>query len=561
VTRSGLIALLLGLLAACSSDNKDDPSGKPTGTPSDAGPKQAAVDTSPLQLGVARPADLAYEWGKGAKPFAPAAAAHKKQDWVRVRSACEETLAVDANHLEAHRLLASALAQQGEYEKAIEHLKIALAGDWGRWGATVLADPDLEPLTSSKLGAALKEMLAAYKAEFTRIARSGLLLVARRAAFKEPTRAKKAGAPARVSTRAEVFAYAVETQRYLRLTQTGYQVLGFLPSPSGDEIAYVAATHVGLPDQPSGPVTLATAQIGMVSLASPETKTPEATIKNARALAVEYLAGDELIVTTYDGQGRWALGPAKTFTIDRADGKTKPTKPPEPAPTTAPPNDAPDDPSAPAASAAPTAPSRRLVVRYETVELEAPGDADGIAADWNPETGTTEEFVIDSSKKRIQLPSGQAAVRTSLTWSPDRARLAFATAADPCAAQPVDRQAALYLVEAESGKLKHVFKGASRLQPRFLGPATLAFEDDQGSIRLYDAAVAREVGRLENKSGLAFVGLGASAGVPCKSEAPAETAPGGAPPSGTPSGAAPSGAPPSGEAGQPSQGAGETKPE
>jgi hypothetical protein len=293
-----------------------------------------------------------------------------------------------------------------------------------------------------------------------------------------------------------VFAYVPETQRYLRLTRTGFQVLGFLASPSGDEIAYVAASHVSLADPAGAPPRLAIAQVGVVNLSRPEAVAPAATIKGARTLALEYLAGDELMATSYDPAGTWGLGQAHPFTIDRSDGAARPTR-------------------APAASAEP---DRRLVVRYETVELEASGEPEGIAADWNPETGGAEEFVIESSHKRVQLRSGDAAARSRIAWSPDRSRLAFATVSDPCAPQDVDRHASLYMVEAESGRLRHVYKGATRLLPRFVGARTLAFEDEGGAVRLYDAAIGREVGRLETRGGVAFVGLGALAGPVCKSE-------------------------------------------
>ena len=490
-------ALLAGLAAMACGDKK--PKGE-----SDAGvasaPRDAAVakvDIRPLALGVTSPASLGYESGKGARPFSAAAAARKRGDWAAVRRACEATIEADPTHLQAHRLLASALAQQGEYEAALDHLKIALAGDWVRWGAAVERDPDLEPLASSTLGAATAEMVAAHREQFARGARAGLLLIARRAPFKEPVRPRKAGASARLASRAEVFAYVVETQRYLRLTQTGFQVLGFLASASGDEIAYVAASHVSLAEPPAAPPRLAIARVGVVNLSRPEVVGPAATIKDARALAVEYLAGDELVVTRHDADGFWGLGQAHPFTIDRSDGTARPTKAP---------------------GAGSERPGRRLLVRYETVELETHGEPDGIAADWNPETGAAEEFVVESSQKRVQLRAGDAAVRSSVTWSPDRSRVAFATLADPCAPQDVDRHASLYVVEAESGRLKHVYKGATRLQPRFVDAATLAFEDDGGAVRLYDAAIAREVGRLETRGGLSFVGLGALAGPVCRSE-------------------------------------------
>jgi hypothetical protein len=520
ITRRG--ALLVGLVAvACGGDKKERQDAAASGAQHPVRPP-AQVDTTPLALGVAHPSDLAYEWGKAAKPFGEAAAAHRRRDWKAVRSSCEEALQADPGHLEAHRLLASALAQQGEYEKSIAALKVALAGDWIRWGGSVENDAELEPLIASPLRGALTEMLAAYREQFARSARAGLLLVARRAPFKEPARPKKPGAAARLASRAEVFAYVKETQRYLRLTQTDFQVLGFLASPAGDEIVYVAATHATLADPPTAaPPILAAAQVGVVSLASPELTHPAAQLKNARTLSVEYLAGDELLVTAYDAAGWWGLGAARPFSIDRTDGRAKPSKP-----------------AAPAEAGSDERAGRRLVVRYEGAGLEGGGDAEGIAADWNPETGAAEEFVIESSQKRVQLPAGEAAARSSLAWSPDRSRLAFATAGDPCAAQEVDRQSALYLVDAESGRLKHVFRGATRFHPRFLDSATLAFEDDKLGIRLHDAAVAREVGRLETRGGLAFTGLGALPGPVCQRDAPAAAPGAGAPPAPAPPGVA-----------------------
>lgn len=523
--------LVVGLAAACG-DDKREPSQKPADVPTATAASPTAAEPVALpSLGVTRPTDLAYDGGKGARAFGRAEAAARKQDWTQARAACEEALAADPLHLDAHRLLASALAQQGEYEDALEHLAIALAGDFGRWGAAAAKDPLLERIASSPLGSRLEGMVAVYRDQFVRAARGGLHVVARRAAFKEPARPKKAGAPHRLTRGAEVFAYQLDTRRYVRLTRTSFQVLGFLLSPSGDELAYVTASGLrpGQPPGPDGagsPPVLAGIQIGVVSLAAPDAPTTPAALKSARTLVLEYLPGDELVATAHDPEGWWELGEAHAFSIDRTSGKATPTAtpgrvddggPPPPAPRPA--HDAGTGPT----SADPTAVSseRRLVVRYETVELESPGDTQGVAADWNPENGTVEEFVIEASRKRVHLPPGEQARRDSLTWSPDRARLAFATAADPCAEQPLDRQSAFYVVDVESGRLRHLVRGSARLRPRFADPVTVAFEDEQGTIHLYDAAVAREVGRLENRPGQSFVGLGAMPGVPCLRAPPA----------------------------------------
>jgi hypothetical protein len=490
----------LCVVACGSRDDKKkeaDPAGK-----SVAEQPAAAPEIALLPIGVEKPADFNYTSGKAEKAYRPVADAYKRKDWAAVKSAADETIELDKNHLDAHRMLASALAQQGEYEKALEHLSIALAADWIRWGGKVEVDPDLEPLLSSPLGARLKEMNAAYKEELVRRARAGLLLVARRGAFKPPQKdAKKKGA-ARMASRAELFAYDKESGRWLRLTQTGFQVVGFLAAPTGDEIAYVTVREVAIPDDPkAAPPQLAVARIGTFSLAAPEAPVKEAEVKGARTLALEYMAGDELVATAYPPQGYWGLGTAISYSIDKAAGKTK-------------------------ASKAPPIGGRRLLVRFEGVELESSGDSEGIAADWNPETGTAEEFVLDASKKRVQLPKGEAARRASIAWSPDRKKVAFSTQADACSDKPADRAAALYLVDVESGKLKHVSKGQAAFAPRFLDATTLAYADEEGGVRLYDAVAGRENGKLTTRGGLGLVGVGSQPGLLCTRESapPPETA-------------------------------------
>ncbi|HUS64769.1 MAG TPA: hypothetical protein VMZ28_09520 [Kofleriaceae bacterium] len=517
--------IALALLVACGGDKDtaDKGGGGTAGTASETAVTQRAVDVSPLPLGVANPADLSYVYGKGAGTFKRALDAAEKKDWAAARSAAEETLQKDATHLDAHHVLAVALAQQGEYEKSLEHLRIALAGDWTRWGADLAKTPDLEPLVSSPLGGKLTEMLTAYRDEFAKRARGGLLVVARRAPFKapepepvDPKSKKKKPVDLRLSSRAEVFAYDVQLQRYLRLTQTGFQVLAFLPSPSGDEIAYVSATRLApTADGDTAGAVLAKAEVGTVQLASAELKNNTASFTAARALAVEYRTGDQLIAAVTP-----AKGAEKTFSIERATGKTKP-----------------------APAAAPDA--RRLVVRYEEIALAAPPEA-GVAADWVADTGThsesrvtAEEFMLDPSKQRVQLPAGQAALGSTTVWSADRSRLAFATAADPCAADAATRQAALYVVDAESGKLKHVASSERAFMPRFVDAALLAYQDDEGAIHLYDAAAARETARLATRGELGMLGVQSQRGRVCWSKGvapatPATASPGPPPPPDTP---------------------------
>ena len=51
---------------------------------------------------------------------------------------------------------------------------------------------------------------------------------------------------------------------------------------------------------------------------------------------------------------------------------------------------------------------------------------------------------------------------------------------------------------------KHLLTAKSRFATRWIDADTLAYEDGDGAIRLWDATTGREVGKLENKAGVAL---------------------------------------------------------
>jgi hypothetical protein len=110
----------------------------------------------------------------------------------------------------------------------------------------------------------------------------------------------------------------------------------------------------------------------------------------------------------------------------------------------------------------------------------------------------------------VSLPGGELAVRSSFAWSPAKGRLAFATAGDPCATKAADQQSSLYVVEAATGKLKHVDSGISSYGTRWLGEDSLVYEDDKGGLRVYDATAGKAVAKKEARAGVAFVGVSAT---------------------------------------------------
>src|SRR4029453_15471897 len=117
--------------------------------------------------------------------------------------------------------LASALAQTGGEPAAIaDHLLYALGGDWLRWGPALAGDEDVKGFWAPPEGKALATVNAALKEDFTKRAKGGLWLLGRRSTFKWPAKpCAQYGA-----TRGELFAYDLETKRYLRLTHSEYTV-------------------------------------------------------------------------------------------------------------------------------------------------------------------------------------------------------------------------------------------------------------------------------------------------------------------------------------------------
>jgi hypothetical protein len=152
----------------------------------------------------------------------------------------------------------------------------------------------------------------------------------------------------------------------------------------------------------------------------------------------------------------------------------------------------------------------RAVVSFDEATVEAP--VPGVEATW-PDATT---FTITASGKAVTVPDGAKAQRSTVAISPGGKRVAFATAADPCAKDGA--VPSLYAVDAATGQLRHILTAGSRFGARWLDDDRLAYEDDSGGVRLYDAAAGRELLRITDKGGLALRGLGATAKPLCKEE-------------------------------------------
>jgi len=495
------VALIAGI-AACGK--KDDP------RPETQKPVEPALPALALPaLGVDSLKKVNYVYGDGAKDYERALAAYKAtpRDYAGVRSACEAALAKDGGHLDAHRLLAGALAQANDYPAATEHLLVALGGDWLRWGPTLGEDPDLTGYLASPQGKALTALGTQISEQFLARAKAGVPVLGRRAPFKWPA---KPGVQW-VSPRGELYAYDLESKRFLRLTHTDHSVAAVLPSPSGEELVVIGFDKVEVPDAKDpkakdAPPLLARTWVETIDPKTWATTGKRATFAKARAVAVHYGVGDQLLVTTFapaSPPARWGLGAPTTFSIDRATGKT-------------------------AKTATPAELGPRAQVSADEVRADLP--VAGIEATWEGDPAMTTGFKLAGGKP-VAIPESGKAPRASFAVSPAGKRVAFATWADPCAKDGA--VGSLYAVDGATGALKHILTAASRFGVRWLDDDRLVYEDDAGGLRLFDAAAGREVLRIEEKGGLALRALSPSPKPLCRQEPPAievEEAPAGAPP-------------------------------
>jgi hypothetical protein len=466
-----MTAAALGV--ACSGHTRHAPAdAAPVAAPDGGDDAAFAAELELLPLGLPSIEAYGYALGPGQRHLRRALAARAKGDWRAVRAACEDAILADPGHLEAHRLLASALAMLGEPRGVARHLSIAVAGDYMRYGVGLERDPTLASVLGGPRGAQVRAMLDGYRAAFVARASKGLLVVARRAP------ATRLGPGARdVFLRAEIYAWDADGQRFLRVSRTNGGVAAFVRSPAGDRLAYVA---YGRARGGAGGARslLLDARVGAVDLGLPAMSPRALHVPEARALRVGWDDAGHVVVTSGDLDGPDARL-ARTVQVDLLHGRGR-------------------DPGRwqPAGGAA--------VVTADGATLDGGAPAD-VEADWD-EDGGAGAFRVSTTNKTVTLPTGEHARRASFAWSPGKARLAFATRADACAADPAAREVVVYVVEAATGRQRPVARGEGLGVARWLDDDRLAMEDGAGGVRVLDVAGdGRELVRLSARGGL---GLG-----------------------------------------------------
>jgi hypothetical protein len=310
-------------------------------------------------------------------------------------------------------------------------------------------------------------------------------LIGRRSTFKWPA---KDGVQYATS-RGELYAYDRDSHRFLRLTHTEHQVDGFVRT--ANEVALVGFDKIDHPKDDSAPPLIARPWVLLVDPTEWKTFGKRIDLASARAVAVGYGAGDQLLVGTAPANGRWGLGEWTVSSVDKALGKLAKVSTALPAP--------------------------RLEITLDEGRMIRPAVIAGVEASWTADTAATLKLGAIS----IPVPESHAASHDSVNLAPDQLHVAFATAVDPCAKDAVP---SLYVADAKTGALKHLLTQKSRFATRWIDPNTLAYDDGDGAIRLWDASTGREASRLEDKAGLALDVLSLASAPQCKQGPPAAQA-------------------------------------
>jgi len=468
--------LIISVVALCSCGKKAESTTKKE----DAGLSNVAPITMPaLGVDAVRRFNFIYEAGSPA--YDKAAVAYRKKDWNGVRAQAEASLARDPGHLGAHRLLAAALAQNGEPAAAVDHLVTALAADYYAYAPT-LDDDDLKAFMGTQHGQAVQALAAKIRDEYAKRTAAGLWLIGRRSTFKWP---KDAGVQTATS-RGELYAFDRDSRRFFRLTHTDHQVAGFVRS--GGEVAIVGYDKIDHPKEDDQPPLLVHPWIQVFDAATWKNVTPKIALPAAREVTLGYGAGDQLLVSTAQATGRWTVGEPTISSVDKATGKLTKVTAALPVP-------------------------RLLLSLDEGHLIRVP---DGLIVAWSGDPPTTASLKTTTGKL-IQVPGSGAAAQSSIAVSPDGNHIAFATAADPCAK---DAAPSLYVADAKTGTYKHILSEHSRFPTRWIDANQFAYEDGDGAIRVWDVTTGREAIHLEDKAGIALDVLSLAPAPLCKQAPP-----------------------------------------
>jgi len=429
-------SLVIAIVVMGCGGKSDSPTKKHDDAGSAAGP--TAVPLAIPTVGIDQVKRMNFVYAEGSPAYEKAVAAYKKKDWATVRSECEASIAKDPMHLDAHRLLATALAQAGEHAAAVDHLVTAISADYYKYGPSLADDDDLKAFRATGHGQSVLALAQKIKDDYAKRIASGVLVVARRSPFKWPAQPGVQSS----SSRGELYAFDRDTKRFLRLTHTD-QVTGFVRSPTGTETAVIGFDKVDHPKADDQPSLFARPWL-LVLDADWKPVGPRVNLPSAREVSVGYGPGDQLLVTTAPATGRWTVGPATVQAVDRSTGKL--------------------------AKVAGSAPLPRISMTLDEGRLLR--SPEGIAAAWSGDPPATTSFKTALGGS-VSVPESGSTAQASIAVGPGGAHVAFATFVDPCAK---DLAPSLYVADGKSGTLKHLLTAPSRFASRWIDANTLAYE-------------------------------------------------------------------------------------
>lgn len=479
--RVGPIWLLAAAVALCACSGKKKKAGDSAETGKGDSDKSddAKVEQLPQKpLGVESPRAFNYKYGKGSRAYKAIKDKGKgdSADWKAVIEGGKVVLQKDANHLAAHFLLGIAYANTDAPHAAADHLSAALAGDWAQWGPTLAEDGRLAKFFETDKGKAVLALNESYKAKFAEQAAAGLVVVARRSGFKKPTKEGKQYA----ASRAELYSYGLDSERYLRLTHTADSVLGFVESPSKDRLAYVSATRAKI--DPNGDDTFVNARVGVLDAESFLAIGERAKLSSeAVELMLFYAEGEELQLQTVE--------PDNLYSVDWEGGKLSES-------------------------------SGKQFADFETLyemgqaDREQPllfvtMDMARVLSPWGAVSKPVNDLIvtkytIKSTRQTISLPKNAGVKVRRVTLSPNGLSTTFVGIGNSCDGK-ID--SALYVADTKTGSAKLVHRGKGLHTVRWIDDKRFAFEAEPTELRVYDADEGRSVSKIKNRAGIALAAI------------------------------------------------------
>ncbi len=420
-------ALALVFLVACGGNK----SAEPPPAPKDAAvPETRTLEIPPKTLGMP---DLAsYGWRKrgGHPAFRIARTAEAKNQWADVVTTCKQALAADPGHLEAAWLLAAGLGHLKRFDELIGPLQLATAGDFGKWGPASLELSELQPFLKTPTGEAwIRRIESDRVAYIAALARSVV-----------------------VQSEGDLYAFDPEADRWYRVTRTFGAVVGSLRvAPS--KIAYITRQR-----GKDGKATLA---IGVIDLARGKTSRPSELGTKGPVLVTYSAKQDPGVWVMAGGAAPGKQGWKRlddNFVLSTLPPKTQ--KPPGPW----------------------------LEVKGRSARLHAIPVA-GVTADWD-DRGLASAMQIGKSNRVVSVPAPGLIDGNTVTWSPDRSRIAFVAQLDEnrvCGAPSLKdapaNNAAAFVVDATTGTLTEIERGES-MAVEWIGDRELMV--DKGGVTVFE---------------------------------------------------------------------------